>query len=221
MDKFENPNKIELNNLKENVDNKLENWLDDLEKNLSNGTPDNTVERWLNSLESTEEKMELSNTVEFECPENLDEKEFERQLKGQENGINALTLYDWVQNRQNYLENGRIDTTKEQAKAKDWLYEDLIEEYIKNGDSREVAEDKANKKWLQSDALHAPDQIAGGDPYNIKDWGDAGVNRSIGSQWGGGKAEQLDQYVSNRIKNENLTLEEQKTMKMNIKLEVV
>ena len=172
MDKFENTNvnKIELNTPIENTGNKIENWLGDIEKKVTGEVTDNKIEVWLNQLETdleVQEKLESFDKIEFGCPEHLDKDEFERQLKDQQDGINDLTIDEWITNRQNYIENGRVDTTFEQTMAKDELYWDFVDDCIENGDSYEEALAKANTKRQESDALHAPDQIAGGDRKSV------------------------------------------------------
>jgi len=87
----------------------------------------------------------------------FDSEEFARQLKDQEKGMNALTVYEYQQNRKRFIDEGRA-----------------IE-----GDAAQQA-----ASWLKTQvALHNPDQIAGGNPLHIGGLGDKRINSSLGSQW--------------------------------------
>ena len=48
------------------------------------------------------EKMEPQIVITFKCPEGMDRKEFTRQLKGQERGLNSQTLATNMDNRANF-----------------------------------------------------------------------------------------------------------------------
>jgi hypothetical protein len=50
--------------------------------------------------------------------------------------------------------------------------------------------------WMETQAvLHDPDQVAGGDGDALTGLGNSSVNSSIGSQWGNGRAEELNDKV--------------------------
>lgn len=147
-------------------------------------------------------------TIQFNCDiSRYDANEYERQLKGQENGINSLLVSDWVSNRVNYImlreetgsgrssegsreqqafrENARqILTDRILAQRLTALSEDGIDEEdidmeaLQNEVAQEVDEHMAGQA-----ALHDPDQIAGGNPTHLRDLGDSRINSSIGSQW--------------------------------------
>nr|WP_242474933.1 polymorphic toxin type 15 domain-containing protein [Bacillus cereus group sp. N14] len=71
--------------------------------------------------------------------------------------MNALTVYEYQQNRKRFIDEGRA-----------------IE-----GDAAQQA-----ASWLKTQvALHNPDQIAGGNPLHIGGLGDKRINSSLGSQW--------------------------------------
>ncbi|MBF0787324.1 hypothetical protein IR123_05365 [Streptococcus sp. 19428wC2_LYSM12] len=115
-----------------------------------------------------------------------DADEFSRQLKNQQDGMNKLTVEDYVKNRGDYLANGRSSAgNAAQQAARDNAYNNKVSELLSNEtvDSLEEAERQA-KNWLDTQAaLHDPDQVAGGFMNNVTGVGDAGVNSSIGSQW--------------------------------------
>ena len=104
-------------------------------------------------------------------------KEYDRQLKGQQDGLNNMTAKEYLDGRAAYT-GKRANTT---AKRKRYE-ESLIEGYMSSGISKTNAKMKASAKMKTLNALHNPDMFAGGKDLTT-DWGDAGVNKSIGSQW--------------------------------------
>ncbi len=135
----------------------------------------------------------------FRCNQKyLDTQEFERQLKGQENGLNKMKVSDWEKNRNLYLERqskGKSGRSTEGSKAqkayraqkRQELIAEEIQQQRRQGISLEEAEknaiDKVDNFMKTQAALHDPDQVAGGNPKNITGLGDARTNSSIGSQW--------------------------------------
>jgi len=109
--------------------------------------------------------------------------------------MNKLSLYDYINNRKKYKNDGRSkDSAKYQKQARVEAYNDKVKELRKQGMSLTDAEKKA-KSWLKTQAaLHDPDQIAGGFAENVTGMGDKRVNSSIGSQWKS-KVDDLDAYV--------------------------
>ncbi|QDO86669.1 hypothetical protein FM037_13910 [Shewanella psychropiezotolerans] len=127
-----------------------------------------------------------------------DATEYERQLKGQQDGLNDMTVQQYLDNRKAYKEIGRKGTGAAQKEArtkfKDKLIEQYTDELLLEGANDEDILDKATELALKDmktlNALHNPDMIAGGfDAKDAKgngialDLGDASVNQSIGSQW--------------------------------------
>lgn len=172
------------------------------------------------------EKMEPQITIEFTCPEGMDKKEFARQLKGQERGLNSQTVAENMDNqaafeqRKQETGNGRDlnEGKKAQDIARQKATQSRIETNQKNGMSYSEAKAEA-EEWIKTQAaLHNPDQIAGGDPGKVSRMGDANVNSSIGSQWRT-RVEQLSQGVEDYAKDK--TREELENTKMNVKLVAV
>ncbi|WP_336047119.1 polymorphic toxin type 15 domain-containing protein, partial [Solibacillus ferritrahens] len=145
-----------------------------------------------------------------------DSKEFARQLKDQEEGINELTVDEFIKNRDRYLKDGRaIEGDAAQKLARKKALQNKVDELRRDGLSYEEAEKKANE-WIKGQAaLHNPDQIAGGNPTKIGGLGDKDINSSIGSQWRS-RIKDLDKQV--RAIGNNMTEEERKTTYLNIKL---
>ncbi|HEM3439448.1 polymorphic toxin type 15 domain-containing protein [Streptococcus suis] len=133
---------------------------------------------------------EVKRTPEIEIQFNRNSKhdanEFSRQLKNQENGMNKLTVEDYIKNRGDYLANGRSSAgNSAQKAARDNAYNNKVVELLSDGsvNSLEEAEQQA-KNWLSTQhALHDPDQIAGGFANNVTGVGDAQINKAIGSKW--------------------------------------
>ena len=67
------------------------------------------------------------------------------------------------------------------------------------------------------DALHNPDQIAGGKPNDISGMGDKEVNRSIGGQWKA-RVSQLEKGINDFAKGKSQS--ELANTKLNVKLEM-
>ncbi|HEL2042690.1 TPA: hypothetical protein TY419_000053 [Streptococcus suis] len=124
--------------------------------------------------------------IQFNRNSKHDANEFSRQLKNQENGMNKLTVEDYIKNRGDYLVNGRSSAgNSAQKAARDNAYNNKVVELLSDGsvNSLEEAEQQA-KNWLSTQhALHDPDQIAGGFANNVTGVGDAQINKAIGSKW--------------------------------------
>lgn len=171
------------------------------------------------------ERMEPPVVIKFKCPDGCDPKEFDRQLKGQERGLNSQTIKENVENREKYNQrkqetgNGRDpEGRRAQDLARQKAYYSRIESNQKNGMSYQEAKKEADS-WISTQAaLHNPDQIAGGDAKHVSRMGDASVNSSIGSQWrNGGRVDKLDQSIKEYSKDKSP--DELATTKLNVRLE--
>ena len=120
-----------------------------------------------------------------------DATEYERQLKGQQHGLNDMTVQEYLDNRTAFNDIGRKGTGAAQVKARKDFQEKLINQHNKKlTDSGEYlgqealnkAKELAIKDMKTLNALHNPDMIAGGKD-EVFDLGNASVNQSIGSQW--------------------------------------
>lgn len=116
--------------------------------------------------------------------------EFDRQLKGQEGGLNDLTVQEYLDGRAlfgagNVQRNRRaaMDARTKYAKG---LYMAISDELAQQGVSWDQADRMAQKmtdeKMRNLAALHNPDMIAGG-MDRIAGFGDRQVNATIGPQW--------------------------------------
>ena len=186
-----------------------------VEKNEGHG--DSRTEK-----EIKENRMEPPIEIPFKCPDGCDPKEFSRQLKGQERGLNSQTVAENMKNREDYKKRkektgeGRAPEGRQaQETARQKALQSRIETNQKKGMSYSEAKAEA-EGWLKTqNALHNPDQIAGGDPTKVSRMGDAKVNQSIGGQWGKNVG-QLEKAVNEWAKGK--TPEELANTKMNVKL---
>lgn len=116
--------------------------------------------------------------------------EFDRQLAGQEKGLNDLTVEEYLKGREAFINK---ETIRDPSVAKDArlkfrleLEADFYRDLVLNGALPEAAEAQAKemafKKMTTIAALHNPDLFAGGKDF-ISDFGDPRVNSSIGAQW--------------------------------------
>ena len=122
----------------------------------------------------------------------LDRAEFARQLTGQQDGLNRLTVAQFLANRDQYLAkaartgDGRApEGDAAQKLAREIALRDKTEELLTADENltRKKALEQAGQ-WMETQAaLHDPDQVAGGRADTITGLGDARVNSSIGAQW--------------------------------------
>ena len=148
-----------------------------------------------------------------------DVESFIEQAQLQEDGLNDLTVSDFLENYENRLENGRSpEGTKAQARYNDGLEAALVDEKLQEGLSPEEAEREAAEELSGMAALHNPDQIAGGHSTILSARGDSDVNSALGSLWGHGRAEDLYNQVSGMA--ENMTQEQKDTTYLDVRLNV-
>ena len=84
----------------------------------------------------------------------------------------------------------------------------LAEEFEKRPDNeknKKLTRSEALKKvnlWLKTQrALHEPDQMPGGNPTGVTDFGHESLNSSIGNQWKDRLLQKLDNGVHDRLKD--------------------
>ncbi|RZJ56710.1 MAG: hypothetical protein EOO55_04735 [Hymenobacter sp.] len=122
----------------------------------------------------------------------LDRPEFARQLENQQQGLNRLTVAEFLANRRHYDALRKLKGTGRDPKgdaaqkvAREEALADKIAE-LQLLDAKLSDRDAATQAqgWLSTQAaLHDPDQVAGGHSETITGMGDARVNSSIGAQW--------------------------------------
>lgn len=116
--------------------------------------------------------------------------EFDRQLAGQEAGLNDMTVEEYLRGREAF-DSGKTSrdpavARKERVRYESALTGKLTSQFRKAGMSMQEAKLKAQNEAAQRmktlAALHNPDMIAGGRDV-IRDFGDRNINSRIGPQW--------------------------------------
>ncbi|WP_420270858.1 polymorphic toxin type 15 domain-containing protein, partial [Pseudoalteromonas atlantica] len=129
------------------------------------------------------------------------EKEFYKQLKAQQEGINKMSVGEYLQNRETLtdlvkehghskarkvLTNNSAEQNKARKKLLNKIKKSVSDSLLDQGKSRQEAKTlaslKAEETLKELAALHDPDMIAGGHD-KISRLGNANVNSSLGSQW--------------------------------------
>ena len=154
--------------------------------------------------------------VKFNYKIKFDRDEFARQLANQEAGMNKLTVYEYLKNREKFLKEGRaIESNMAQQAAREKAFSEKVLELRGKGLTNTEAEAEA-KKWIKNlVALHDPDQVAGGYFDQINGLGDKAINSSIGAQWKY-RIDQVDDKVKEMSKK--MTNTEKKNTYLNVRL---
>lgn len=114
--------------------------------------------------------------------------ELDRQLAGQQKGLNALTVQEYLSARSGFDPAGRDPNVARRARTswRDKLMRERNQALREAGCDAAVAQDRAgayaSQQMRSLHALHNPDRIAGGRDV-ISDFGDGQVNSTIGRQW--------------------------------------
>ncbi|GEM_PF-1213044 len=114
--------------------------------------------------------------------------ELDRQLAGQQQGLNALTVEEYLSARARFDAHDRDPAIARRARAcwRDTLMQARREALRRKGckadDIEGQARRHADRTMRGMHALHNPDRVAGGRDV-IGDFGDGQVNSTIGRQW--------------------------------------
>lgn len=161
-------------------------------------------------------------TIEFNNKQGYDEVEYKQQLSDQQDGLNKMTVDEYLERRENFKKYGRDpEGAKYQNAARSEAIQqkttELLPKYAGQDDAYAKAFAEATDWASDKAALHWPDQIAGGDPTQIGGLGDSKINTSIGSQWKGkDKIGELDKYVNDLASK--LSPAERKTTYLDVEL---
>ncbi|BDM21802.1 polymorphic toxin type 15 domain-containing protein [Pseudomonas sp. LRP2-20] len=111
--------------------------------------------------------------------------EFDRQLGGQEKGMNNLTVQEFLQNIADPILRNPNNAKRARRDQEDAFINRFLEELLQDHDfleAEELATKKAKREMSTIAALHNPDLFAGGKDI-IGGFGDRQVNSTIGPQW--------------------------------------
>ncbi|WP_260448076.1 polymorphic toxin type 15 domain-containing protein, partial [Listeria seeligeri] len=185
--------------------------MDDL--NIKGSGNDDIIKKASGTVDDIPKISEVE--VKFKRNANHDSEEFTRQLKKQQDGMNQLTVDEYLKNRQQYLDKGRVpEASVAQQTARQEALADKILELRNQGIPRTEAKSQAEDWMKKQAALHDPDMIAGGNPTNIQGLGDSKINSSLGSQWRT-RISEVDRQIQEAAKN--MSPEQLKNTRINIK----
>ncbi|MBE6730431.1 MAG: hypothetical protein E7564_01935 [Ruminococcaceae bacterium] len=163
----------------------------------------------------------LENAIEIDMPYNpdasYDNEEFIGQAQMQEDGLNQMTVAEYLDNYENYRENGRSpEGTQMQEQYRDGLVVSNAYDMMEADPSlsAEEAERLAAEELRGGAALHNPDQVAGGDPTEIHAYGSGSANSALGSMWGHGRADDMYEQIKEQTKG--MTREEMENTHLNV-----
>lgn len=144
--------------------------------------------------------------------------EFDRQLAGQERGLNDMTVDEYLKGREAFDPANRDAKVARDARAEyrartvKVLTESLRKEGVGAKDAAVQAAQIADTRMKTLAALHNPDMVAGGKDV-IADFGDRNINSRIGAQWKTqGRVASLDEAAR------SISPADRGAMKMNAKL---
>ncbi|EED40153.1 paar motif family protein [Stenotrophomonas sp. SKA14] len=150
--------------------------------------------------------------------------EMDRQLKGQEQGLNDMSVEDYLSAREAFDPKNRDRAAAKKAredfreKIKNEKYDELASEVDDPKVAERLATEHADATMKALNALHNPDLVAGGQD-KIADFGDAEVNHTIGRQWSHASKDQATRIQDLDAAARQVPVGERRTTKMNGGLE--
>ncbi len=129
--------------------------------------------------------------------------EFDRQISGQQTGLNDLTVEEYLNGREAFKAGEVKRSSKAARDAREnyrgKLTKEMVDEFVEQGLPRSTAKIKAAEiaaeKMKTLAALHNPDMVAAGKD-EICDFGDRNINSRLGAQWKS-RVGELDKAASN------------------------
>lgn len=121
--------------------------------------------------------------------------EMDRQLKGQEQGLNDMSVEEYLAGRRAFDPKNRDKKAAQDArerhrsKVEEEKFRELNTPDRSAREARRLAAEHADEQMRVLNALHNPDLIAGGKD-RIDDFGDGEVNQTIGRQWSRARKDQ-------------------------------
>ncbi len=125
-------------------------------------------------------------------PQNLPKEKFpemDRQLEGQQQGLNDMTVQEYLDGRKVFAEGdardpnvARVARKKYAERLQTTRQNELEDEGYLPANAKELAAAEVSETMSTLNALHNPDLVAGGKDV-IADFGDGETNTTIGRQW--------------------------------------
>lgn len=159
--------------------------------------------------------------------------EFDRQLAGQQKGLNDMTVDEYLKGRDAFSNASRDSLVAKDARTEyQKTLADGIARQLRDGGMSARAADaqaalEATQQMQTLAGLHNPDLVAGGKDM-ISDFGDKKVNSSIGNQWNNSLGKAHPEWDGNKANSRLKALDDaakkvpesaRATTKMNAKLE--
>lgn len=195
-----------------------------IEEMEKNGDFETSAMETLNSVRGDNHPHLAEESIVVDMPANTQRYELEDfawQALLQEDGLNELTAYDFIQQYEQYRREGRDPSGAElQANYRSNIIETTIEE-IMDADPSISAQDarrEAEQQVRGLAVLHNPDQVAGGSGENVHAAGSRSVNSAFGALWRHGRAEQLYQQVLEA--SAGMTEEQLRNVYLNVRMHV-
>jgi Novel toxin 15 len=142
----------------------------------------------------------------FKKPKGVSDKEFDRQLKEQQDAINKTSADEILKRRAAIRKAGGTDGVRDNAAqqaARTAYSKKRTAELIRQGKSPAQAAKDVKTELASLAATHRLDIIAGGNPSDISGMGDSKVNSSLGPQWRGARSQELED-IAKQMKKEGL-----------------
>jgi Novel toxin 15 len=142
----------------------------------------------------------------FKKPKGMSDKEFDRQLKEQQDAINKTSADEILKRRAAIRKAGGTDGVRDKAAqqaARTAYAKKRTAELIRQGKTPAQAAKDVKTELASLAATHRLDIIAGGNPSDISGMGDTRVNSSLGSQWKGARSQELED-IAKQMKKEGL-----------------
>ena len=178
----------------------------------------------LNSVRGHSGSVLTQNPMVFDLPANTQRysmDDFATQVLMQEDGLNLLTVSEFLHNYEHRANYGRDSGgNTRQAQYRMELVELIMDDILADSPDTTPANARAEAEECASilAALHNPDQIAGGSGFGVTGAGSRSVNSALGSLWRHGRAQELYEQV--REASNGMSEEAMNNTRLNVTLHV-
>lgn len=170
-------------------------------------------------------EMPLMSDLQVEMPVRMDRsytlEEIASQIQMQEEGLNNMSVAQFVDNYERYrLQKRDPASAAAQKQYVDGLIQgEAYELHQANPKlSEKAALEAARFSVGKGAALHNPDQRAGGETTEIYAYGSRAANSALGGLWGSGHADRLYAQVMSKISDTKMTRADMERTKLDVRL---